>query len=70
MSDIGDVLANLAQRTNKNQEKERELAKIKLAKEDVELVMKEMEISKAKAERTLRECQGNVVEALTILVNS
>lgn len=55
---------------NKNREKERELAKIKLPKEDVELVMKEMEISKGKAERTLRECKGNVIEALTILVNS
>ena len=39
-------------------------------KEDVELIMKEMELSHDKADRALREHGGDVVEALTALVNS
>ena len=70
VSDVGNVLANLAQRSNEKSEKSREVTKIKIPKEDIELVMNEMEVSKLKAERTLRECKGNIVEALTVLVNS
>jgi len=69
VSDVGNVLANLAQRSN-DKSKKSEVTKIKIPKEDIELVMKEMEISKAKAEKTLRECKGNIVDALTVLVNS
>ena len=49
--------------------KEKELAKVSIKKEDVELIVEEMEISKTKAERTLREHAGNVVEALASLTN-
>jgi NACalpha-BTF3-like transcription factor len=48
---------------------ERELAKVSIKKEDVDLIADEMEISKTKAERTLREHQGNVVQALASLTN-
>ena len=48
---------------------ERELAKVSIKKEDVDLISEEMEISKTKAERTLREHQGNVVQALASLTN-
>lgn len=48
---------------------ERELAKVSIKKEDVDLIADEMEISKARAERTLREHQGNVVEALASLTH-
>ena len=49
--------------------REKELAKVLIKKEDVDLIMQELEIPKGKAERTLREHQGNVVEALTSLTN-
>merc|ERR1711971_383968 len=53
----------------KRVEKEKELAKVSIRKEDVDLISDEMEISKSKAERTLREHAGNVVEALAVLTN-
>ena len=53
----------------KRVEKEKELAKVSIRKEDVDLIADEMEISKSKAERTLREHAGNVVEALAVLTN-
>ncbi|KAF7995745.1 hypothetical protein HCN44_006852 [Aphidius gifuensis] len=49
--------------------REKELQKISIKKEDVDLIMKEMEINRNKAERTLREHNGNVVEALVTLTN-
>lgn len=49
--------------------KERELAKVSIKKEDVDLIVEEMEVPRAKAERCLREHQGNVVEALATLTN-
>jgi len=50
--------------------RERELAKVTISKEHVDLIMTEMEIPKDKAERTLREHGGDVVKALTFLVNA
>nr|CAB3255119.1 huntingtin-interacting protein K-like [Phallusia mammillata] len=71
LRDVGDVLANLGQTVNAQQAaRERELAQVKISKEDVELIMSEMEITKIKAERVLRENKGNVVQALVTLVNS
>ncbi|XP_071444274.1 huntingtin-interacting protein K [Hetaerina americana] len=49
--------------------KERELLKVSIKKEDVELIVKEMEIPRSKAEHTLREHHGNIVEALISLTN-
>eukprot|EP00096_Caligus_rogercresseyi_P010553 TRINITY_DN389_c1_g10_i1.p1 TRINITY_DN389_c1_g10~~TRINITY_DN389_c1_g10_i1.p1 ORF type:complete len:119 (-),score=40.55 TRINITY_DN389_c1_g10_i1:99-455(-) len=49
--------------------REKELAKVAINKEDVELIMNEMEIPKTKAMRVLREQNGNVVAALTVLTN-
>ena len=49
--------------------REKELAKVSIKKEDVELIVKEMEISKDKAERTLREHAGNIVDSLASLTN-
>ena len=45
------------------------MAKVVIAKEDVELIVQEMEIPKEKADRVLREHGGDVVAALTALVN-
>ncbi|XP_078052889.1 huntingtin-interacting protein K [Augochlora pura] len=66
LSLIGD------QRTKEAAEKkarERELLKVPIKKEDVDLIIKEMEISRSTAEHTLREHRGNVVEALITLTN-
>ena len=49
--------------------KEKELAKVSIKKEDVDLMVDELMISKTKAERTLREHAGNVVEVVAALTN-
>lgn len=45
-------------------EQEKELAKVTIRKEDLELMMTEMELSRAAVERSMQECMGNVVETL------
>ncbi|CAG0903815.1 unnamed protein product [Cyprideis torosa] len=49
--------------------RERELAKVAIRKEDVQLIMDEYEIPRTKAERTLRENHGDLHAALTALLN-
>ncbi|XP_039440982.1 huntingtin-interacting protein K [Culex pipiens pallens] len=49
--------------------KERELQKVHVKKEDIELIIKEMEISRSKAEETLRVHRGDVVAALEALTD-
>nr|CAD7451375.1 unnamed protein product [Timema bartmani] len=49
--------------------RERELLKVSIKKEDVDLIMRELEISRSKAERTLREHHGDVVQALVALTD-
>ncbi|XP_003487386.2 huntingtin-interacting protein K [Bombus vosnesenskii] len=49
--------------------REKELLKVPIKKEDVDLIMKEMEINRNVAEQTLREHSGNIVEALITLTN-
>ncbi|KAJ8925117.1 hypothetical protein NQ315_001299 [Exocentrus adspersus] len=51
------------------QAREKELLKVSIRKEDVDLIVREMEISRTLAERTLREYHGNVVSALIALTN-
>ena len=48
--------------------KEVELQKISIKKADIELIMNELEVSKEKAEKALRENKGDVVEALIHLI--
>merc|ERR1712106_1066192 len=59
-----------AQKTAEKLARERELAKVVISKEHIDLIMHEMELPKEKAERTLREHGGDVVMALTALVNA
>ncbi|RKO89093.1 hypothetical protein BDK51DRAFT_29209 [Blyttiomyces helicus] len=47
---------------------DKELDKIVISKDDVDLIMRELEIAKAPAERALREHNGSVVDALAFLV--
>ncbi|KAK4319568.1 hypothetical protein Pmani_009508 [Petrolisthes manimaculis] len=49
--------------------KEQELAKVSIKKDDVELICRELEISKKEAERALREHQGNLLETLVTLTD-
>lgn len=51
-------------------ELERRLASVKVKKEDVDLICHEFEITKAKAERILKEHDGDLKAALTTLVNA
>jgi len=50
--------------------RDKQLAKVQINKEDVELIMSEMEMARDKADRRLREHDGDVVAALTTLVSS
>uniref|UniRef100_U5EV82 Putative huntingtin n=1 Tax=Corethrella appendiculata TaxID=1370023 RepID=U5EV82_9DIPT len=66
--------ANLfADKRNKENEeklaKERELQKVQVKKEDIEIIIREMEVSRSVAEETLRVHRGNIVAALESLTN-
>jgi NACalpha-BTF3-like transcription factor len=54
----------------KKAERERQLASVKIKKEDVDLIVSEMEVTKIRAERVLREQNGNPVLALRYLMNT
>ncbi|CAI9739566.1 Hypothetical predicted protein [Octopus vulgaris] len=54
---------------SEKQEKEKELSKVKINKEDVDLIVEEFEISRMMAERKLREHKGRIVDALVALTN-
>ncbi|KAK4539077.1 hypothetical protein RGQ29_031989 [Quercus rubra] len=49
--------------------RQKELDKVTISKEDVELIMNEMEIPKSQAEQTLREHAGDVVQAFISLTD-
>ena len=49
---------------------EKQLASVKVKKEDVELIQNELEISKVKAERVLKEHNGDLSAALSALINA
>ena len=73
-TDLSDAIANLRNKQAANAAeklvREKELAKVQIKKEDVDLIMDQMEIPSAKAERTLWEHQGNVVDALMALTST
>ncbi|BFZ02394.1 hypothetical protein BsWGS_05433 [Bradybaena similaris] len=71
--DIQDAMRVVSDRQNKEakakHEKEKELSKVKINKDDVDYIVQEMEISRTQAERVLREYKGNIVDALGFLTN-
>ncbi|CAG9560032.1 unnamed protein product [Danaus chrysippus] len=71
--DISGALSLIGDRRNKEAaerlEKEKELQKVSVKKDDIELIVKELEISRTLAERTLREHSGDLVAALITLTN-
>ena len=72
-ADLESAIANIRTRqlaaAQEKAARERELAKVAIKKEDVDLIAEEMELPKSKAERTLREHKGNVTDALIALTN-
>ncbi|XP_011303036.1 huntingtin-interacting protein K [Fopius arisanus] len=70
---FSNALSIIGDRRNKEaaekKAKEKELLKVSIKKEDVDLIMGEMEINRNLAERTLREHRGDVVQALITLTN-
>ncbi|XP_037952053.1 huntingtin-interacting protein K-like [Teleopsis dalmanni] len=48
--------------------KEKELQKVHVKKEDIEIIMNEMLITKAQAEKVLREQSGDLVAALEAII--
>ncbi|XP_071942155.1 huntingtin-interacting protein K-like [Antedon mediterranea] len=59
----------LAKEKQAKAERERELAKVVIRKEDVDLIVHELEISRPEAEKSLREHKGNLVSSLITLTN-
>lgn len=58
-----------AQRSKETQAREEELAKVNITREDVELIVKELDITKQEAELALRQSSGDVVQALVRLLS-
>lgn len=57
------------QRTKETQAREEELAKVNITKEDVELIVNELEITKQQAELALRQSDGDIVQAFLKLLS-
>lgn len=49
--------------------REKELNSIKVRKEDIEVITKEIEVDKKLAERRLRECGGDLEQALQSFID-
>ncbi|XP_076160661.1 huntingtin-interacting protein K-like [Ptiloglossa arizonensis] len=70
---FSSALSIIGHRLNKEdaekKAREKELLKVPIKKEDVDLIMREMEVSRSVAEQTLRGHNGNVVRALITLTS-
>ncbi len=55
---------------SKRKAEQAELANVKIRKEDVELIVQELELPRSKAEKTLRQHHGDVIATLKALVNA
>ncbi|CAG8486670.1 19816_t:CDS:2 [Rhizophagus irregularis] len=51
-------------------QKQKDAEKIKVSKEDIEFIMREMDVPKPEADKYLKENQGDLVEALKAMVNA
>ncbi|XP_062511669.1 huntingtin-interacting protein K-like [Corticium candelabrum] len=71
--DIGKRISLIASRRAKEaeerQRREKELSKVPINKEDVELIMNDLEMSRSQAERQLREHDGDLIATLVTLTN-
>jgi len=57
------------QEADLKEQREKHLASVKVKKEDVELILNEFEITKIKAERILKENNGDLSAAMKTLIN-
>lgn len=58
-----------AKRTKEALAREEELAKVNITKDDVELIARELEITKQQSELALRQSNGDVVQAFVRLLS-
>ena len=69
---LAQAMADLAasQKASKEAQllREKELAAVKISKEDVEVIALELELDKKASERRLRECGGSLHEALKLVL--
>ncbi|XP_003742486.1 huntingtin-interacting protein K [Galendromus occidentalis] len=72
--DLETALKAITEKRNKEVQKRvehlKKLAAVKINKEDVELIMRELEIPRLKAETCLRQAYGDVVQALLDLIDN
>ncbi|CAG8477057.1 5840_t:CDS:10 [Funneliformis mosseae] len=57
-------------RNDQKLQKQKDSEKIKVSREDIEFIMKEMDVMKHEADKYLREHKGDLVEALKAMVNA
>ncbi|EDV44043.1 uncharacterized protein Dana_GF18795 [Drosophila ananassae] len=73
-ANISSAVEQFGNQRNKENElrvaKEKELQKVQVKKEDIELIMNELLVSKAQAEKVLREQSGDVVAALEAIISN
>jgi len=68
-SDISGVRGLIEEEVAGRLAKEKELLEVQIKKEDVELIVKELEVPQERAERSLREHGGNLIDTLVTLTN-
>ena len=70
---LNDAMSVIADKRKKDAEakaeREKMLASVKVKKEEVEIIMNEFEVTKLKAERCLKEHNGDLKSALSALIN-
>ncbi|CAF2487868.1 unnamed protein product [Rotaria sp. Silwood2] len=71
---IGNALTTINDKRHRDESKRKAeqavLANVKIRKEDVELIIQELELPRSKAEKILRQHRGDVVATLKALVNA
>ncbi|CAF0777880.1 unnamed protein product [Rotaria sp. Silwood1] len=71
---IGNALTAINDKRHRDESKRKAeqavLANVKIRKEDVELIIQELELPRSKAEKILRQHRGDVVATLKALVNA
>ncbi|KAA0201845.1 hypothetical protein HAZT_HAZT000283 [Hyalella azteca] len=69
-ADILSVINNVKRQEYADKlQRDQELSKVAIKKQDVELIMRELEVTKQVAERSLREHKGNLSATLVMLTD-
>ncbi|CAF1045538.1 unnamed protein product [Didymodactylos carnosus] len=71
---IGNALTAINDKRHHDESKrkaeQQALANVKIKKEDVDLIVQELELPRSRAEKTLRENRGDLIATMRALVNS